>query len=143
MASTTMNNNQPVRDDEWRAIVSRPLDIPAFQPLSSAMGIEAAAASSSGKARSKNTDHYLVVRFGRLQETMLTSLAAADLPTVRRIRVRDAGGRRTRRRGRRGTGQPPGAEHSRASGDSPWKVERAHRARQHRRSRRAERAALS
>src|SRR5262245_24680046 len=80
MASTTMNNNQPVRDDEWRAIVSRPLDIPAFQPLSSAMGIEAAAASSSGKARSQNTDHYLVVRFGRLQETMLTSLAAADLP---------------------------------------------------------------
>jgi PPM family protein phosphatase len=75
-----MTNNKSVRDDEWRAIVSRPLDIPAFQPLSAAVGIDAAAASSSGKARSQNTDHYLVVRFGRLQETMLTSLAAADLP---------------------------------------------------------------
>src|SRR5262245_1107967 len=80
MASPTMTNNQPLRDDEWRAIVSRPLDIPAFRPLSSAVGIEAAAASSSGKGRSQNTDHYLVVRFGRLQETMLTSLVEADLP---------------------------------------------------------------
>ena len=75
-----MTNNKSVRDDEWRAIVSRPLDIPAFHPLSAAVGIDAAAASSCGKARSQNTDHYLVVRFGRLQETMLTSLAAADLP---------------------------------------------------------------
>jgi PPM family protein phosphatase len=80
LASTTMTDDQTERDDEWRAIVSRPLDIPAFQPLSSAVGIDVAAASSSGKARSQNTDHYLVVRFGRLQETMLTSLAAADLP---------------------------------------------------------------
>ena len=80
MASTTKINDQTHRDDEWRVIVSRPLDVPAFQPLSSAVGIEAAAASSCGKARSQNTDHYLVVRFGRLQETMLTSLVSADLP---------------------------------------------------------------
>jgi PPM family protein phosphatase len=80
MASTTKINDQTHRDDEWRVIVSRPLDIPAFEPLSSAVGIEAAAASSCGKARSQNTDHYLVVRFGRLQETMLTSLISADLP---------------------------------------------------------------
>jgi serine/threonine protein phosphatase PrpC len=77
-----MTDDQIDRDDEWRGLVSRPLDIPAFQPLSSAVGIDVAAASSCGKARSQNTDHYLVVRFGRLQETMLTSLATADLPAA-------------------------------------------------------------
>jgi len=80
VTSKTMTDDQTDRDDEWRGIVSRPLDIPTFQPLSSAVGIDAAAASSCGKARSQNTDHYLVVRFGRLQQTMLTSLVAADLP---------------------------------------------------------------
>jgi len=75
-----MTDDHPDRDDEWRGIVSGPLEIAAFQPLSSAAGLDVAAVSSCGKAQSYNTDHYLAVRLGRFQETMITSLAAADLP---------------------------------------------------------------
>src|SRR5262245_57205602 len=64
----------------WRAVVSQPVDFPDFHPLSSALAVEVAAASVCGRLRPHNTDHYLAIRFGRLQETIVTSLAAADLP---------------------------------------------------------------
>jgi serine/threonine protein phosphatase PrpC len=65
---------------EWRAAVSRPVDAPAFQPLSTSIGLEVAGASVCGKTQVHNTDHYVAVRLGRMQETLTTSLAAADLP---------------------------------------------------------------
>jgi protein phosphatase len=39
-----------------------------------------AAASDCGKVQKLNTDHFLAIRLGRMQETLLTSLPAADLP---------------------------------------------------------------
>lgn len=65
---------------QWRAAVSRPVDIETFRPFSSAVSLQVAAASVCGKLRPYNTDHYLAVRLGRMQETMLSSLRPADLP---------------------------------------------------------------
>jgi protein phosphatase len=65
---------------EWRAVVARPLDLPAFQPLSSTAAIEVAGLSMCGRLQRDNTDHFLAIRLGRLQETLTTSLAAGDLP---------------------------------------------------------------
>jgi PPM family protein phosphatase len=78
-----MNQDTPMNHDarnQWRAIISPPLNIEPFHPLSSAMALEVAADSVRGKWRAHNTDHYLAVRNGRLQETLITSLGAADLP---------------------------------------------------------------
>jgi len=65
---------------EWRAAVSRPIDAPAFQPVSAGIGLEVAGVSVSGKAQLQNTDHFVAIRLGRMQETLTTSLAEADLP---------------------------------------------------------------
>jgi serine/threonine protein phosphatase PrpC len=65
---------------EWRAAVSRPLDPPAFQPISASIGLEVAGVSVGGKTQVNNTDHFVAIRLGRMQETLTTSLAAADLP---------------------------------------------------------------
>jgi serine/threonine protein phosphatase PrpC len=65
---------------QWRAILSQPVDIEPFQPLSAAFALELGAASMCGKRRSHNTDHYLAIRLGRVQETLATSLPGADLP---------------------------------------------------------------
>jgi protein phosphatase len=64
----------------WRAVLSHPLDVEHYQPLSSAAVLEIAASSVSGALRSHNTDHYLVLRIGRTQETVLSSLPESDLP---------------------------------------------------------------
>ena len=65
---------------QWRAILSQPVEIERFQPLSSAVALEVGAASTCGKRCSHNTDHYLAIRLGRVQETVITSLPDADLP---------------------------------------------------------------
>ena len=63
-----------------RAVMSTPLDQERFVPLSSSIALELGAATAWGAQQQANTDHYLALRVGRLQETLLTSLAAADLP---------------------------------------------------------------
>src|SRR6185436_1293134 len=68
------------RDDAWRQVVSQPLDIEEFHPRSSGVALEMAAASLCGRVYPHNTDHYLAIRLGRQQATLLTSLAEADLP---------------------------------------------------------------
>jgi protein phosphatase len=65
---------------EWRAAVSRPLDAPAFHPVSANIGLEVAGVSVCGKTQLQNTDHFVAIRLGRMQETLTTSLAEADLP---------------------------------------------------------------
>src|ERR1041385_6647767 len=62
----------------WRSVVARPIERDAFHPLSSVVALEIAAASMSGTLRPVNTDHYLALKIGRTQETVLSSLAAAD-----------------------------------------------------------------
>ena len=64
----------------WRSAISRPVDIEPFRPLSSTVSLQVAASSICGKLRANNTDHYLAIRLGRMQETMLSSLRPADLP---------------------------------------------------------------
>jgi PPM family protein phosphatase len=63
-----------------RAVLSHPLDIEHYQPLSSAVVLETAASSVCGALHSQNTDHYIAIRLGRTQETVLSSLAEFDLP---------------------------------------------------------------
>ncbi len=65
---------------EWRAAVSRPIDAPVFHPVSAGIGLEVAGLSVCGKAQLHNTDHFVAIRLGRMQETLTTTLAAADLP---------------------------------------------------------------
>jgi PPM family protein phosphatase len=67
--------------EQWRAVVSRPLETRQFVPDSAAIALEIGAASVCGKSNSQNTDHFLAMRLGRSQETVTTSLAASDLPS--------------------------------------------------------------
>jgi PPM family protein phosphatase len=64
----------------WRSAISRPVGIEPFRPLSSTVSLQVAASSICGKLRPNNTDHYLAIRLGRMQETLLSSLRPADLP---------------------------------------------------------------
>jgi len=65
-----------------RAILSAPLDVDLFEPLSSATALEIAAISVKGKLRAYNADHYLAIKFTRGLETVVTSLAEADRPPL-------------------------------------------------------------
>jgi protein phosphatase len=73
-----MTNDDP--DLQWRSLLSRPVDNEPFKPLSSSVSLLVAASSISGKLRAHNTDHYLAIRLGRTQETIISSLTPADLP---------------------------------------------------------------
>ncbi len=64
----------------WRAAIAQPLNLEPFNPVSMSLKVDIAAGSECGRLRSHNTDHFLALRIGRLQETLSTSLAAADLP---------------------------------------------------------------
>ena len=57
-----------LKTDEWR-------------PLSASVRVEIGVRSHRGKVRQFNEDHYLVLRLGRYQETLSTSLVNADLPS--------------------------------------------------------------
>src|SRR5580765_5466554 len=63
-----------------RAALSPLLSTADFRPLSAAVRVEIGASSHQGPSRSLNDDHYVAIRFGRSQETVATSLSAADLP---------------------------------------------------------------
>ena len=73
----TTNDDQNV---QRRAALSDAVDVEPFHPVSAAALLEVGAASEGGPGRTHNTDHYLAIRIGRLQETLMTSLPAADLP---------------------------------------------------------------
>jgi serine/threonine protein phosphatase PrpC len=69
-----------LHDQQWRAVISRPLETQPFVSPSSTLSVDVGAGSVCGKLHSQNTDHYLAVRFGRTQQTILTTLGAADIP---------------------------------------------------------------
>ena len=56
------------------------MEIESFYPLSSVGVLDIAGRSVRGKLHSHNTDHYLAVKLGRVQETLISSLAPIDLP---------------------------------------------------------------
>ena len=66
--------------EELQAAAARPVEIEAFCPLSSVGVLDIAGRSIRGKLRSHNSDHYLAVKLGRVQDTLISSLAPADLP---------------------------------------------------------------
>jgi protein phosphatase len=63
-----------------RATLSLPYTTREFQPLSAIVHVDMASRSERGVARDSNDDHFLTVRLGRSQETLATSLSAADVP---------------------------------------------------------------
>ena len=67
-------------DTARRAALSPLLDQGEFRPLSSTVRVEIGALSQRGKSRLLNDDHYMVVRLGREQETLATSLSSAEVP---------------------------------------------------------------
>jgi protein phosphatase len=58
-----------------------PLEISPFYPLSSVGVLDIAGRSVRGKLHSHNSDHYLAMKLGRIQETLVSSLAPEDLPS--------------------------------------------------------------
>ena len=68
-------------DAAWRSALADPLEIERFEPISSSVALELAAVSASGALRSYNSDHFLAVRLGRTEDTLISSLPDADVPT--------------------------------------------------------------
>ena len=65
-----------------RALLSRPLPFSEFRPLSAIVQVTIAAFTRRGPAQTSNDDHYLVLRAGRSQETLATSLSTGELPAA-------------------------------------------------------------
>ena len=72
-----MNNDNGDSDVTWRAILGRPVH---SAPLPSIIEVDVGARTDTGKVQAHNTDHFLAIRLGRVQQTMATSLSASDLP---------------------------------------------------------------
>jgi PPM family protein phosphatase len=62
-----------------RDLFSAPLNLDEFEPLSASVQAEFGARSHPGRVRQENEDHYFAMRFGRYQETLLTSLGPRDV----------------------------------------------------------------
>lgn len=73
-----MADDEDDRSERRRAL-SQALAWDDLLPLSASVKVQIGACSHPGK-QSVNTDHYLVVRLGRNQETLATSLPNSDLP---------------------------------------------------------------
>jgi protein phosphatase len=63
-----------------RAALSPILGDDDTRPLSSSVRVEFGVRSQQGASRERNEDHYLVLRLGRHQETLATSLTGSDVP---------------------------------------------------------------
>jgi len=71
-------------DDEHdvvrRAALSPTNAFEAFRPLSATVQVEIGVRTHPGASSLRNEDHYLILRLGRDQETLATSLSAAEMP---------------------------------------------------------------
>ena len=65
-----------------RAAISPLLGVGERSRLTSSMRVTVGARSHQGGARQNNEDHYLVLRLGRDQETLATSLSGSDVPPL-------------------------------------------------------------
>ena len=75
-----MTGDRTDAEAKRRALISSPVDTPSELPISSTIAVDVAAVSTCGEHQLHNTDHYLAIRLGRTQETLVSSLAAGDLP---------------------------------------------------------------
>jgi serine/threonine protein phosphatase PrpC len=75
-----MNRKNPSDAVRWfgRSPLLARLDSP---PPEDRLAVNFGALSQPGPARPVNGDHYLIVRLGRCQETLVTNLSATDAPT--------------------------------------------------------------
>jgi protein phosphatase len=71
----------PERARARREGLSPVLAVDDFRPSSSRVRMELGHRSHPGTKKATNEDHYLVIRLGRHQEVMATSLPKGDLPT--------------------------------------------------------------
>src|SRR5262245_12283894 len=71
----------PTLTDTEEVIAPEPR-LPAHSPgqSSTQVKVDVAALSHPGKVRQTNEDNFLVIRFGRFLETLLTSLPDGDIP---------------------------------------------------------------
>jgi PPM family protein phosphatase len=76
-----MDGDSGDTDAARRAALCPILNADDFRPLSSSVRVEFGARSHRGVSRPLNEDHYLVVRLGRHQETLATSLTGNDVPS--------------------------------------------------------------
>ena len=74
-----MNPSPNMDTDEYPALAS-PTDMQSPQTTSAAIQVDLAALSHQGKVRPNNEDHFLVARFHRVQQTLLTNLPEGLLP---------------------------------------------------------------
>jgi serine/threonine protein phosphatase PrpC len=75
-----MSEHDDKPDYAWRAILAKRLDVSRFQPLYSIVELDVGARSDCGLVQTYNSDHFLALRLGRVQHTLVTSLGADDLP---------------------------------------------------------------
>ena len=64
----------------WHRTLWPLLPIDSYRPPSSTIAVEIAAACHPGKIKPYNEDNYLVIRLGRTQEVISSSLSSAELP---------------------------------------------------------------
>lgn len=73
----TDEHNSQARHRVEPSPLRRPGDFP---PLSAQVQVEFGARSRRGRLRTIKADHYLIIRMGRHQETLMTSLPRAEVP---------------------------------------------------------------
>jgi PPM family protein phosphatase len=75
-----MKDDKTAADTVEMPLLTSPAPAPRLETASARVQVDLAALSHQGLVRSRNEDHYLVIRFGRALETLLTSLPAAQAP---------------------------------------------------------------
>jgi serine/threonine protein phosphatase PrpC len=73
-------NPEPGPAAERRKMLSPILDVAEYQPLSAVVQVEFGCHSRPGRLRPTSEDHMLILRLGRHQEVVATSLPEGDLP---------------------------------------------------------------
>ena len=76
----TDRKDKDAADQMRRRLLSPLLTTQEFVPLSSSVRVEVGGRTRCGGRQRQNEDHFLVVRVGREQEVMMSSLAEGDLP---------------------------------------------------------------
>jgi protein phosphatase len=73
-------NPSPNMDTDEYPVLASPTDMQSPQTTSAAVQVDLAVLSHQGKVRPNNEDHFLVVRFHRVLQTLLTNLPEGLLP---------------------------------------------------------------
>jgi PPM family protein phosphatase len=79
VAKVDAEMDQKLDDADRRKLLSSVLNADDFEPASALVRADLAARSHRGRVLKENEDHYLVVRLGRCEETLYTSLISAEV----------------------------------------------------------------